>query len=193
MMEKRRLLRSQSGVALIEFAFVLPLLILILLGTIELARYAIIHQKLDKTANAMADFVTQRTTVSVPVLDGFADAVPQIMEPYAFTGSLIFTSVAFFSSPLPPCTGANVSCITWQHTAMGGASSQIGSPGGNATLPGGYEVLQGQNAIAAELFYNYTPILAATSVFIPALADHQIYKVAVYKPRQGTLTTLTPP
>jgi hypothetical protein len=185
-----RLKRCTSGVALVEFALVLPLLILIMLGTIELARYAIIHQKLDKAANAMADFVTQGSSVSIANLQDFASTMGQIMKPYNYSGSVVFSSVGFYHVPIPPCAGADVSCIAWQYT-VGNGVSHIGTPGGNAMLPGSYTVLENQNAIVGEVFFDYVPILTATPTFIPTLAPHQLYKIAVYKPRQGTL--LIPP
>lgn len=181
---------GQNGAALLEFAIVLPVLLAILVGMIEFARYIVIHQKLDKTANAMADFVTQGTSVSCSQLNSFASAANQIMAPYDFSGQIIFSSVAFYNNPIPPCQGQQVACIAWQHGTAGEHASFIGVPGGNATMPGGYQVIQGQNVIVAEAFFDYAPLLTGTSFIVPTLAAHTLYKAAVYKPRQGTLTAL---
>lgn len=191
-MRNRFLHSCNSGVALIEFAFVLPLIIIMLVGMLELSYYALINQKLDKVANSMADFVTQGTSVSVGDLNTFGQAVPQIMAPYGFTGTVIFSSVATFTSPSPPCTLTFVSCVKWQHKILGNANSQIGSVGGAASLPGGYSTLPGQNVIVAEVYYQYNPVLASSQNFVSAFVPQTIRKVAVLKPRQGTLTTLLP-
>lgn len=192
-MRRLRISDCASGVALIEFAMALPLLLLLLIGVLELSRFAILQQKLDKLANAMADYVTQGTTVSACDLNSFSEAAQDIMNPFAFDGTIVFSSVAFFNTPLPPCEGENVACITWQQTPVGSEVSEIGSgSGSNAHLPGGYAVASGQNVIVAETFLNYTPLLPdITGNFISALGPQILYKAAVYKPRQGTLTSLS--
>jgi Flp pilus assembly protein TadG len=53
----------QSGQALIEFAFVLPLLLLLLLGVIEIGRYAYIAILVGNAARAGADFGAQSNTL----------------------------------------------------------------------------------------------------------------------------------
>jgi len=73
---------------------------------------------------------------------------------------------------------------------MGTDASKIGTVGGAATVPGGYAVIPGQNVIIAEAFYYYTPLLGATNI-VSAFTAQTLYKSAVYKPRQGMLTTLT--
>lgn len=179
-----------SGTALIEFALVLPILVTIFIGTIELSRLAIIHLKLDKAANAMADFVTQGTTVSRGDLDTFSRAVDEIIAPFSFDGTVIFSSVQHFDVAIAPCAGNDIDCVSWQYTPIGGDTSKIGGPGGNASIPGGYTVNDGQNIIVAELYMNYNPLLTITSRFIPGLGAQTIYKLSIHKPRRGTLTTL---
>jgi Flp pilus assembly protein TadG len=181
-----------TGVALIEFAIALPVLLIMLVGMSELAYFTLVNQKLDKLASAMADFATQGTTISVGNINSFGQAVPHIMRPYTFSGTVVFSSVANFASPTPPCATANVSCITWQRAILGTSTSRIGTTPGQATLPGGYTVISGQNIIVSEVFYDYTPLLSTSSNFISAFTAQTLYKLAISKPRQGSLTTLLP-
>jgi Flp pilus assembly protein TadG len=53
---------KESGVALIEFALILPVLLLLLVGGIEITRFVMAHQKVDKVASQMADFISQVPT-----------------------------------------------------------------------------------------------------------------------------------
>jgi len=193
-MQSWRFLKTcNSGVALLEFAIALPIMLTMLIGMIEATRFTIINQKLDKVANAMADFVTQSITIGVGNLDAFAQAVAPIMQPFAFSGTIVFTSVASFAGPTPPCAVANTPCITWQHKELGNSASQVGTNvGGSAVIPNGYTMSAGGNIIIAEAFMTYTPLLNATSTLISAFNAQTLYKVAVYKPRQGSLTTLGP-
>ncbi len=179
-----RLLRCTQAIAAIEFALVLPLLLIFFLGTLEVARFALIHIKLDKTAHAMADFLTQGNVVRFSDMDSFASSATQIMEPYDFNGSIIFTAATHRDVGIPPCTGSDVTCISWQYRPIGGNISRVGSPGGHAVFPGGYLVQPDQIAIAAEAFYNFAPLMSYTGQIVPELAPHTMYKISVYKPRQ---------
>ena len=58
-LQRRRALRRQSGQALIELAFVVPLLLLLLLGVIEVGRYAYISILVGNAAHAGASFGSQ--------------------------------------------------------------------------------------------------------------------------------------
>lgn len=191
-MSLRRLIRScQSGVALIEFAVALPFLLIILLGTLELANFTLQNQKIDKVANSMADFVTQGATVGATDLNNFGLAVQQIMRPYNFNGTVVFSSAANLNNNQGSCRRRRP-CITWQYRVLGSDSSRIGSTGGAPALPGSYNISRGQNVIVAEAFLHYAPVLSVSGNIIPAFAPSTIYKIAVLKPRQGTLTVLGP-
>lgn len=51
----KRLARDETGVAFIEFAFVAPLLLLLVLGGLELANYAVAHLRVNQIAMTVAD------------------------------------------------------------------------------------------------------------------------------------------
>ena len=117
------------------------------------------------------------------------------MKPFSFNGTAVFSSVAYFTTATTingvNCP-ANTPCITWQHKELGTSASQIGNgAGATANIPN-YNMVAGQNVIVAEVFMSYSPMLVGvTDKFIPALAQQTLYKLAVYKPRQGSLTTCT--
>lgn len=187
------LFRCRRANALIEFALVLPLLLVMLLGLIEFARYAVLQQKLDKTVFAMADFTTQSDRVSERNLRNFVDAIPEIMRPFDFHGSIIFNSVSYSNVPLPGCPTPNVTCIAWQRSFLGADTSRLGAPGGPAALPANYSMRVNKDLIVTELYYDYSPLMIDfIDNFVPAFRPHQIYKVAVYRPRLHGLTELQP-
>lgn len=190
----RQFLRRNEGVALVEFAVALPFLLILFLGMLELANYTLQHQKIDKVASSMADFVTQGTSVSQSDLRNFGIAVPQIMRPFSFDGTVVFSSVANNSRNPTPTNNCrrNTTCINWQYRILGSDASQIGAPGNTPALPGNYTVPKDQNIIIAEAFLHYKPLLSISSNVVPAFTAQTIYKIAIFKPRQGTLTVLLP-
>ena len=53
--EARRIWRDEGGVAFVEFAFVAPILLLLILGGLELANYALAHMRVNQIAMTVAD------------------------------------------------------------------------------------------------------------------------------------------
>ena len=187
---RKALQRGNEGSASVEFALVLPVLFIFLIGTLELANYALANVKLDKATFAMADFATEGPVLNRAYLEQFSQAVPEIMRPYEFRGSVIFTSVARGGrGGVGNCSSGN--CIVWQHsTAFSFNASRIGRPGGPARIPGNYVIPPDQDVIVAEIFYTYSPLLLSSSNFVPGLRPKTLYKVAVFKPREGRRTIL---
>jgi hypothetical protein len=189
----RVFMKCNRGAALIEFALVLPILVSLLVGTVEVSRFAIINLKLDKAANAMADFVAQGNVVRNRDLDTFANTIPQIMKPFAFSGTVIFSAVGSFTARTGACAPNSSNCISWQQKRLGTGSSALGGQGSSGVpLPSGYVIPRGQDLIAAEIRYSYSPLLPITSSIITNLSPRSIYKIALHRPRQGALTTLSP-
>lgn len=183
---------NERGTAGLEFAIVLPLLLIIFLGIVEFSRFAIIHQKVEKLVHSMADFTTQGTTVSTQDLATFSSVANQIMNPFPFSGTIIFSSVVNDPASPAPCSGRNNPCISWMGACLGNAASAMGvsgtSPPNNFPLVG---MSTGQNVIVAEVSYNFQPLLSYTGSVINSLQAQTIYRIAVYKPRQGSLSTIT--
>lgn len=177
--------RGQDGVAFLEFAITLPFLLALFIGAVDVTRYIIIVQKLDKATTTMSDVVAQSSTISTAELDQLVLAVQQIVLPYTFStnGYVVITSVTK--------TGATPPSVSWQY-AGGGSwvhTSLVGTPGGAANwLPfvAPYNTMDAnENIIITEVWYNYVPLF--TNSVIPSVP---ISKVAVFKPRLGTLGTL---
>jgi hypothetical protein len=64
-----KFVRAQSGVAAIEFALLMPLLLVMLLGSFELQRYLRIERQLSLTANNMAALYAQRQEGNTDILN----------------------------------------------------------------------------------------------------------------------------
>ncbi len=172
---------DEKGLANLEFALVLPLLMILFMGSVELARYILVTQKTEKAAVTMSDLVAQAEDVGTSDLDILVQAVSQVMQPFSFAsdGYVIVSSVSRVGSASP--------AINWQYTGGGTwtHSSQVGSQGGEATLPTGFTLDPNEGIIIAEVYFRYTPMIAGG-----ILPVSNLYKVGVFKPRLGELTTL---
>jgi Flp pilus assembly protein TadG len=182
-----RLLRAfaanRQGIALVEFAAVLPLLLLMMFGGFETTRYILIQLKLDRTATSMADLVSQLNGVSEGQLLDIYEAAEDIMQPFNIaTGGRIIISNVYRPT-------AAAATVQWQRASSGGlaSTSQVGAQGATAVLPNGLTLGVGEDVIVAETFYQYNPTLV--DWFFDSAV---IYQIAFYRPRLGGLTTVAP-
>lgn len=91
------LFHCRRGIAAVEFALILPVLILLLLGTTELTRALTHDRKVTQIASTVADLIAQTSTLSVAELDDIFEASGSIMQPYLTTDLGIITSSVKFN------------------------------------------------------------------------------------------------
>jgi hypothetical protein len=179
----RRLRQQQDGLAYLEFALVLPLLMALFLGGVELTRYIQVAQKTDKITHTIVDLVAQAPTISIPELDQIMLAVEHIMRPHSFveTGVIIVSCVGYDDM-------GNL-IVKWQHKGGGvlDRDSAIGAVGAQPSLPDDFAVEERDNVIIAETYYAFEPIINAR--FVDPI---EFYRTAFYLPRIGELDVLLP-
>jgi TadE-like protein len=176
----RRLLRCRSGNIAVEFALALPVLIMLMLASAELARFVILHQKMDRVATTMSDLVSRAETISETEITDIFTAASEVAFPF----ELADLGVVIVSSVTNPSGDGEGPIVAWQRSGGGSYSgtSQIGTEGGDATLSGDFDVREGETAIISEVYFDFTPFLSEMIV-----APQVIYRTAHHRPRLGTL------
>jgi Flp pilus assembly protein TadG len=175
----RRFGKGQHGVAAVEFALVLPVVLLILLGCFEVPRYVLIYQRIARTSASVADLVSQADEpLTTPQLADVYSAAASMMAPYNLytNGKVIITA---FSNPAG--TGASK---TWQ--VQKGSGTGNTKLTGVANLPTGLSPASGEQVLAAEVYFTYTPVLS-TLIY----QGTTLYKSSFTRPRNDNL--MTPP
>jgi hypothetical protein len=173
-----RLLASRAGNVAVEFALAAPVLMMLMLASAELARFVILHQKMDRVATTISDLVSRAETINETEMADIFEAIGEVASPFSLAdlGVVIVTSITN-----PDGTGPIVS---WQRSGGGAYSalSHLGAEGDDAVLPEGFEVRQGETAIISEVFYDFTPFLSELIV-----EPQEVYRTAHHRPRLGTL------
>ena len=78
----RRWCRDKSGIAAVEFAFVVPVLLVSYLGAIEIGQAIEVNKKVGRSASMVADLLTQESDVDVSQIRAIMDIGTLILEPY---------------------------------------------------------------------------------------------------------------
>jgi Flp pilus assembly protein TadG len=176
----RKLWRDVGGVAAIEFALLLPMLIALLIGCLEVTFKIWSTQKAEKLAVTLSDVIAQSTNVTAGDLTKLTGAVDKIMDPFPFgadKGKVIISSVYWEQDE-------DAAKVNWQCSyGTYAGTSTFGVEGDDATLPAGFTLSKKDNIIVTEVFYEYEPIA-------PGLLFEKdaIYRRAIFKPRLGLLT-----
>lgn len=176
----RNLWRDTGGVAAVEAALLLPVLLTTFIGCTEVTFKIWSTQKVEKLAVTISDVVTQSQTVSCEGLQQLVAASDRIMDPFEFdTNGVIYVSSVYVPQ------GQEVAKVNWQAEKTGGfvAASKLGEPGDDAVLPPDLILAEKDNVIVAEIYYKYEPIMPGL-MFDEAV----IYRRAFFKPRLGALT-----
>lgn len=163
--------RSESGVAALEFALILPVMIIMLIGMVESWNVIRSDQKLQDTAFQVADLLTQNEEVSNNLIDTYAD-VANILMNNELNGTVIFSSIASVASgrvadvdvdrmsssagldfamvvdvdarPITPSRakiGCKGGCVVWQRVEVRGAGATASKS--NIGRPNGRATLPG--------------------------------------------------
>jgi len=165
----RELWIDAKAMAAVEFAIVLPFMLLLYIGGIELSTALAINVKVSETAHSVADMVSQNTQISTAQIQGILGASTAIIAPYPtisiignppVTTPLITVTVSEVSTD----SGGNAT-VQWSQSYNGttfGTGRPVSQP---ITLPtslsGGPQNTQNNNVsfILGEVSYAYTPNL----------------------------------
>lgn len=159
----------------------IPVIVLLVFSGIEITRFLLLNQKIERASATMADLVSQSENLSESALDNLFAAAGYVVAPYdiASDGRIVVSSLG---------GGEGGATVLWQR-AFGAASgvSAIGTEGGPASLPAGFILRAGEAAIVAEVLFDYRPAFF-DRVFEPSM----LHATAIHRPRFGTLARLAP-
>lgn len=167
---------DQSGVAAVEFALVLPVMLLFSLGIAEVGRFALLTLKLQHAATTMADLASRDDEIgdaSVPPLFG---AMAHVVQPFDLADQgVVILSAVIADGGDPPSV-----CRQWRGAGGLGETSRIGSQAGAATLPDDLSLRADESVIVAEVMFRYQPWL------LGLVPETLLRRVAFFRPRLAT-------
>lgn len=167
---------DDRGMPLIEFVLVLPILILLGVGAIEVGTYALLNSKVQSAVANVANLATRGPELSQADVDDIFEAVHSSLAPFdvGISSAFVVTSVE--------SDGNGGAFVAWQRGGAGSltAASRVGASEAAAVLPDDLSV-EAATVIIVEGFYSYQ------ERGLGIVPDSLVYKVAYFRPRFGAL------
>lgn len=176
----RSLGRDTQGNFAVELALAVPVMAALVLSGVEVTRFVMLNQKIERTSVSVADLISQAESLTVNDIDNVFQATAGVMSPFDLlaNGTIIVSSVS--------AEGGSAPLVNWQRSyGEPGNASTVGASGASATLPPGFEVRDNESVIVAEVHFGYTPLIADS-----VIGNKNLYNFAVFRPRFGSLTSL---
>jgi Flp pilus assembly protein TadG len=177
----RAFLRSRRGVSVIEFSIIAPLFTFALLGSLEIGRYVLLHQKMDRVSSSVVDWVAQSLFLTSADLTNIYDGARHVSQPFELDAKGLVI-ISFITAE-----NATDYRITWQRSGGGTLSetSKFGAEGNLATLPAGITLAAGDYLVTTEVYVKWEPF-----VFPGLIGSITTYHRSFAQPRQPDAITL---
>ena len=170
-------MRDRHGVSAVEFALLLPVLILIYVGIVESGNAITIYRRTSAVASTAADLTAQVKSVSTADLQDIVAASTSILAPHSTTPlKIVLSSVVADQN--------NNGKVAWSYASKGSPRAT----GSAYAVPAGLTEAN-SSVIVAEITYAFTPLLNLSSVFSPGSFDMK--RTFYARPRRSLTVTKT--
>jgi Flp pilus assembly protein TadG len=143
--------RERGGTASIEFAFVLPALLVMFMGVFEVSQALIVYMKVIDVADTVSDLIAQQKSIASSDIDNYYIAGQLVMTPSAGAGlGLAVASVTFDPVTASPS-------VAW-HVEEGGAAAMANAAASATGLGGACATVSANpcdSVIVAQASYTY--------------------------------------
>lgn len=181
----RRFAHDRRGVAALEFALIVPLLLMLYFVTMEIAQAIEVNKKVGRIGSMVADLVTQQQTMSKAELEAIMRIGEATLQPYNRSQPNIqITAIEVTDEATPRIQ------VVWSRKLVDGAFSAGPAAGTPVTIPPALRI-RGSFLIYAESTLAYEPVItwtasAKTTLGLAGAFDGIAMKEAYYlRPRMS--------
>ncbi|WP_417583971.1 TadE/TadG family type IV pilus assembly protein [Pelagibacterium sp.] len=143
-----RLLANRKGMAAVEFALIVPVLLVSYLGATDVTQGLAIDRKLGQVASTVSDLVAQEDTITRDQVHGFFESGLAIMRPFDFESTKLRLTIIEVDGGSTEVTGATAR--NWNIEARNGQSYDL--PNDMIALS------EGRYVVVADVSYDFVPM-----------------------------------
>ncbi|MFQ5534320.1 MAG: TadE/TadG family type IV pilus assembly protein [Sphingomonadales bacterium] len=164
-----RIRSDRSGIASLEIALAMPVLLILLSGTIETVNFIRVSDKVQAVSFATADLLSQQQTLSTSRVNDVFRATELMMQPFDASGLRIGVAAVRFRA------GDGQATLDWTESRNGGVVDAPLALTAQLTAPG-------QSVIVVTAEYTYRPIFG--TLILSGLA---LKETAFAQPRRANV------
>lgn len=200
--------RARRGVAALEAVLVLPLMVFIIIGGVEMYMYTRVVAVMDRVAFTLANSISVQTGLtddgnctSPDHICTYGVIAPTLLTPLDAKSAAVIISVYATNTPFggsPPNAWTNISSPNHGWTKVVYQGANAATPTSRITAAGlptsiiSRNVQTADTLIAVEVFYRYQPF-AFSGAFFKLFFNPQQYSRALIRPRYADLCRLINP
>jgi Flp pilus assembly protein TadG len=173
--------RDIRAVSAVEFAIILPVMLLVFIGGNQFAEAIAIKRKVTMVARAVADLVSQDPSVTNADMTSIFNAATAVAAPFPAAPLLIIVSNVSVDAQ-------GTARIAWSDSSPTGSARAVNS---TVTLPPNMNVAS-STWIWTETSYTYTPPVAFTMFSVTNTGAFTLTDTAYFRPRTGTTIARVP-
>ena len=178
----RRFVAERGGVSAVEFALILPLMLVIYAGCGELTTALILDRKVSRAASTISDLVAQQTSVSTTLMNGIFDATTAILEPNDSSIAKVVVVVINVTS--------SGQTVAWSKARNDTAATANAAPPTSLAVPSAI-ASAGDEVVVGRVTYSYSSPFASVMQSITGSSAYNLSHIFYLKPRQGTTIAFT--
>lgn len=171
-------LRDRSGMAGTEFAMILPIMILMFFGMLEVSDAMMANRRVANAANTLADLAAQETEVSTSEIDDIMTGVQDMLEPTAGS-TVVMKLMSVIRDPSDP----NKLVVDWSRDNSGGTPYAAGAAYSGIDTE---IVPQSASLVVVEMEFDYDSGLTHKVLGVPIQFDRTVSRW----PRKSAKVTL---
>lgn len=177
-----RFVGERSGVSAVEFALILPLMLVIYAGCAEVTKALILDRKVSRAASTISDLVAQQSSVSSTLMTSIFDATAAIMEPDDSSIAKVIIVVVDVTS--------SGQTVAWSKARNDTAATAKAAPPSGLAVPSAI-ASAGDEVVVGRVTYAYTSPFASIMQNITGSSVYNLSHTFYLKPRQGTTIAFT--
>ncbi len=144
-----RIIRQDGGMAAVEFALILPILVMLWIGGVEMTQALSVDRRLNNLASAIGDLAARSKQLIYSDVDNMFDIAPGAMFPYSSTSVRMRITAVNIS-------GGGDATVAWSRAEGTGITSYADGEDMNDKVPPTLRVPDSQ-VIMSEVYGTYTP------------------------------------
>ena len=171
----RRLAADRRGLSAVEFSLLLPLMLLIYAGSVEISEVLTVDRKVNQLASTVGDLVAQKGTMDATEMNNIFAAGTAVMTPYPAAGVRIVVAAVDIVSD-------TTQTVSWGR-ALNDAAPGSGSPS-PVPIPAAVADV-GSQVVVSRVQYDFTSPFSDFMSNVTGRDSYTFEHVFIMRPRLG--------